>query len=216
MDSLFSPSVLDEQVKGRASRGRERDAYFSPLFALDALLERQIVCGFTLLDPCCGDGRMAFALRKRFARITVNDLLLSQFDALTDTPECRIQVLNRDATIAEPPLWGPPCDWVITNPPWNLASEIAQLALRHSKNVALLVRLTFLEATEKRQWLVNRPPQSVVVLPRISFDGTGKTDSCVSAWLVWGRWVAPGLRIVRKTDIRQQVIRFGDSSQVIL
>ncbi len=206
MNSLFSESAMDAHVRGRTPRRRERDAYYTPAHALDALLEHEPgLRGFRLIDPCCGDGRMGFALRERFSRIVFNDLASPLLDAVAlSKAGCQVSVFNRDATADEPPLWGPDCDWVVTNPPWSLASEIAQLALRYSRNVALRLRLTFLEATQRRTWLCAKPPQSLIVLPRISFNGTGQTDSCVPAWFLWGKWITrPGIHIVGKHGIHQ-------------
>lgn len=204
---MTQSSLFEDAAAGRPKmpRRRPRDAYYTPTHALDALIDREPVRGHTLLDPCCGDGRMAFALRKRFRILLLNDLASPQLDVQALAAEgCRVSVFNRDATLDESPVWGWAPDWVITNPPWNLASEIAQLALRYSTNVALLLRLTFLEATKNRQWLCEHPPKALIVLPRISFNGTGQTDSCVPAWLLWGKWITrPGIHIVGKVDAGQ-------------
>lgn len=202
--ALFADTAAPRPTK---SRRRPRDAYYTPMHALAALLEREPVRGVNLLDPCCGDGRMATALRQRFESLTLNDLVSPQLDALALTSSgCRLRVFELDATLDGPPLWVPGAhDWVITNPPWNRASEIAQLAMKYAiGGVALLLRLTFLEATQNRQWLRKHPPQSLIVLPRISFNGTGQTDSVVPAWFLWGKWVTrPGVHIVGKADVGQ-------------
>jgi hypothetical protein len=37
------------------------------------------------------------------------------------------------------------------------------------------------------RWLAEHPPTKLIVLPRISFTGDGKTDSVTCAWYVWER-----------------------------
>jgi hypothetical protein len=50
----------------------------------------------------------------------------------------------------------------------------------------MLLRLSYLEPTEDRgAWLNSHPPTDLIVLPRISFTGNGKTDSVTCAWIVW-------------------------------
>jgi hypothetical protein len=51
----------------------------------------------------------------------------------------------------------------------------------------LLLRLSFLEPTFERQdLLIDNPPDAMIVLPRYSFTGDGKSDSVTCAWMVWG------------------------------
>jgi hypothetical protein len=110
----------------------------------------------------------------------------------------------RDATLST--TW---LEWLsigtgfaVSNPPFNRASQIAWQALEHGNFVAFLLRITFLEPTEERQWLARRPPTALLVLPRIDFIGAGETDSATCAWMIWGP-VKPGIKVVRTEDIGQ-------------
>jgi hypothetical protein len=87
--------------------------------------------------------------------------------------------------------------WVVTNPPFNQAAQIVPIAHKHARHgIAMLLRLSYLEPTEDRgAWLNNNPPTTLIVLPRISFTGNGKTDSVTCAWMVWDKR-ADGQRIV--------------------
>lgn len=188
---------------------RERDAYFTPMHAVYALreVEGAAIRGQELVDPCCGDGRMVEQFAAGFKYLTLNDIEprieAARVDAMRASG-AKVTLKRVDATIPEPGLWVG-CDWVVTNPPWNLASKIAQHAIAEARRgVALLLRLSFLEATRKRQWIKRTPPRAVIVLPRISFTGTGRTDSVVPAWFLWGPGVTkPGIHIYGKADAAQ-------------
>jgi hypothetical protein len=78
-------------------------------------------------------------------------------------------------------------DWVISNPPFNVAGPIVQAAFSHAiDGIAMLLRLSFLEPCKGRaEFLAQHPPSAMIVLPRISFTGDGKTDNVTCAWLIW-------------------------------
>lgn len=177
------------------SKRRERDAYFTPAAATQALLEAfPEIRGGRLLDPCCGDGRMAHALAPRFETVLLNDIEPAGDQHL-------VQPSRLDATRVE--LYSQAgADWIVSNLPFGLAGPMAWQCLRGARvGCALLLRCTFLEPCEGREWLTRNPPTAVLVMPRIRFSGTG-TDSAGTWWLVWGP-VAPGVRIVRRADISQ-------------
>lgn len=194
----------------KASTVREREAYFTPADATRVLIERAPeVSGQDLLDPCCGDGRMAKALMeaRRFRSCRINDIV--EPDALA-VPGCRLASAE-DA--AHPSLYIPAPDAVVTNPPFGHAGAIAHLALQRARRaVALLVRLTWLEPCGasvraprgERRWLTTCPPTRVIVLGRISFTGAG-SDSAGYVWAIWLRepgepWRRGSVEIVGRHD----------------
>lgn len=95
----------------------------------------------------------------------------------------------------------PIVDWHITNPPYNLAPKIIPLAFQHARvGIAMLLRLSYLEpitrskrkdATHRGLWLAKYPPTDLLILPRYSYTGDGKTDSVTSAWMVWDKRQIP-------------------------
>ena len=91
----------------------------------------------------------------------------------------------------------------MSNPPFGAAPRIVPLAVEHAvAGVAMLLRLSYLEPCENRsQWLSEHPPTRLIVLPRISFTGDGRTDSVTCGWFVWERHaLQQSIEIVTKGD----------------
>ncbi len=162
---------------------RPLDAYYTLKPMVSALTSRVNVTG-RVLDPCCGNG----ATSDPFPGALTNDIN-------PDVPA----LWHEDAT--EESFWnkfsdgmgiyGPrEIDWVVTNPPFNVAFPILQHAWEHARlGVAMLLRLSFLEPTNARgPWLEanSRFMAGLYIFgsPRPSFTGTG-TDSVTTAWGVW-------------------------------
>lgn len=80
-------------------------------------------------------------------------------------------------------------DWIVSNPPFNVASQIIPRAWDAAVvGIAMLLRLSYLEpCLDRDQWLESFPPTKLIVLPRISFTGNGKTDNVTCAWMVWDK-----------------------------
>lgn len=81
-------------------------------------------------------------------------------------------------------------EWVITNPPFNVAFKMLQHAVAHATiGVAFLLRKTFLKPTEERgEWLAAHPPTRIIGLPRHKFRaGSDSSDSVSCDWMIWER-----------------------------
>lgn len=116
-------------------------------------------------------------------------------------------------------LFGPDpdlVDWTITNPPFRLAEQFIDRALRTSRfGVAVIVRAAFLESVGRYERLFSRcPPTYVlqfserVVMHKGRLAPEGSTATAY-AWLVWDigdkdtrlRWLAPCRKLLeRGTD----------------
>lgn len=162
---------------------RKNDFYPTPDWATETLLDRHAMKGSSAFECCVGDGAISRVLQKRFRDcVWTNDIVMA---GVID------QHYKLDA--AEAKNWQEHWtgfhgfDWVITNPPFNRAAEIVPLAYRYAQiGIAMLLRLSFLEPVEDRgAWLNQHPPTKLIVLPRISFTGDGKTDSVTCAWMIW-------------------------------
>lgn len=138
------------------------------------------------LEPACGEGHMALALSEYFFDVAGSDIFDYGFGYVTD--------------FVHPDHCPPDVDWIITNPPFNLAQDFIVKSLRHARRgVAMLVRLAFLESDGRYDDLFSiRPPHLIALYServpmhrgRWVFDGSTATAYC---WLVWRTDRAPAL-----------------------
>lgn len=160
---------------------RKNDFYPTPDWATKELLKYVEIRG-NVLECCAGDGAIADALGSQGSPVEGvwrNDIDSHWAD------------LDFAADASDPRSWDSfharDFDWTITNPPFNQAAQIVPLAYAHSVvGIAMLLRLSYLEPVEDRgAWLNQHPPTDLIILPRISFTGNGKTDSVTCAWMAW-------------------------------
>lgn len=158
---------------------RKHDFYPTPGWATLELLNRIPISG-ALLEPCVGGGDIADPLEEHVVHGGASRLRTNDLD------QRWVADSHDDATRAA--WWQSlgPLDWVITNPPFLVADKILPLAVEYARHVAMLLRLSYLEPCNGRgAWLAAYPPTDLIVLPRMSFTGDGKTDSVTCAWMVW-------------------------------
>lgn len=74
-----------------------------------------------------------------------------------------------------------PFDLALGNPPYSIALDIVQACMRVSREVCMLLRVGFLESSERNAWVRQHTPDLYVLPNRPAFQH-GKTDSCVYAW----------------------------------
>lgn len=159
------------------------DFFPTPPWATRALCEyvlggREFLRTQSVLEPACGRGDMVRPLEEYFNEVLASDLIDYGFgdvrDFLSFKYECGI------------------IDWVITNPPFNLAEKFIQKALQIADaGVAMLTRTTFLEGVGRYNRLfVNTPPSIVAPfterVPMLKGRLDRKASSATSyAWIVW-------------------------------
>lgn len=188
------------------------DDFPTPPWATRALCEFLAGKGFDLAEMSCREpaanrGHMVKPLFESFGHVMA-----------TDIHDYGAGFLVRDY------LFGPDnhfdlTDWTITNPPFRLAVQFIERALRLSRvGVAVIVRSAFLEGQDRCQSLFEvHPPAYVLQLSErcgmfkgrlmrlgtkyIDRDGKERTASTATAycWLIWIhdetdtriRWIAP-------------------------
>lgn len=155
---------------------RDMDAYYTPPGMTEALLRKCMIRG-RVLEPCAGDGSISVPLRAVGCRVFENDLDKSVGTAY-----------NENAADPKAAIWRLGLDWVVTNPPYSLAPLIVYNALMNYTNVAMLLRLSFLEPCKNRADILTMYPLSKLIVfgqPRPSFTADGRTDAATVAWFVW-------------------------------
>lgn len=131
------------------------------------------------IDPACGEGHMAVALADYFGFTAASDIHDYGFGTVLDFFE-----LSRERH--------GPCDWIISNPPFNRGADFILHALTLAqRGVAMLVRTAFLEGDGRHQGLfAKRPPQLVaqyverVPMHRGRWEPNGTTATAY-CWIVW-------------------------------
>jgi hypothetical protein len=143
------------------NRGTDRvqhDAYSTPAWAVHRLLEVCNLPGGVWLEPCAGEGAIIDAVGEARNGYGI------------EWAACELRDVKPHPCVPE---WHTRSyldvefdgvDVIITNPPYGLAFEIAQKAVREAPVVALLLRLNWLASSERATWLRAHTP-SVYVLP---------------------------------------------------
>ena len=179
-----SEEGVPSMTSPRAVR-RERDAYMTASWQIDALVDNLPELSGSVWCPCVGDGSIVRRLRERrpdLGPFVTNDIDPSkEADVHLDATSAWTW-----ATMAEDDA---PPDWVIENPPFNVEMEILKHAYEAARvGVAFMARISFAEPTKDRgPWLAAHPYQKRITLERYSFTGNGKSDSATTDWLIWSK-----------------------------
>lgn len=167
-------------LAGDSPEDREPDDFYrTPEHATRALLEKESFEG-TIWEPACGDGAISILLGKN---VISTDLYKRGFG----TPH--VDFLRCIGC----PIFPDQINHIITNPPYKLAQEFIEHALKIvDGKVAMLLKLNFLEGQRRKSFWLTSPLKSVYVFSkRLSFDkGTekGKGKGLLAyAWYVWDK-----------------------------
>jgi hypothetical protein len=168
---------------GRHSHAaRGFDLYETPPIAVEALLTVENLPHW-LWEPCAGRGAIAKMLRDRGHAVVCSDLI--QYD---DFPLHFVgDFMLQTKTPAS-------CDAILTNPPYQIATEFTRHALDLAPKVYLLLRLAFLES-QRRIDLIERSGLARVhvfrkrlpMMHRHGWSGPRASSAIPFAWFVWDR-----------------------------
>jgi hypothetical protein len=145
---------------------KERDSYETPPWVTEAL--RPHLPPLRMVwEPACGSGAMARVLQAWGLSVIATDIADG------------IDFLAQEAR---------PVDAIISNPPYALAQEFIEHALRLTKVVAMLLRTDF-DHARTRQHLFSGCSafaKKLVLTKRIVwFDAPGAAPSFNHAWYIW-------------------------------
>lgn len=168
-------------------------------------------------EPAAGEGHMAEVLGEYAGLVVHSDVhdygIGSQIGSFVGVGPDVIGAARTDGVAA---------DWIITNPPFNLAGEFVARALRESRiGAAMLVRTSWLEGGERyREIFAKTPPIAVAQfcerVPMVKGRWDPKASTATSyAWVMWAHlvqpmptrfiWIPPGQRqaLTRPTDVER-------------
>lgn len=97
-----------------------------------------------VFEPACGDGRLVSAMNVEGIPAYGDDLI-NGYDFLLDETKREI---------------------IVTNPPFSLAKEFIERALKNSHDVFMLLRLNFLGSLERHDWWKDHSPSALFVLSK--------------------------------------------------
>lgn len=177
---------------------RKLDFYETGEAAVRALRKRVKISG-TVIEPCNGLG----AISRHFGDCAV---ITGDIDPEKKPMHvCDAREFLYLARLAQGRAQLEQGRWVVTNPPFSVFMPILKRPVELGLPTCFLLRLSALEPTRDEKdvnyrgtWLAERPPEGVIVLPRYSYTGDGKTDSVTSAWMCWnlppGSWSGPPIQ----------------------
>lgn len=157
------------------------DRYLTPSWPVARLLERVAFPGYRWLEPAAGEGSLVQAVRDVRPNV--------EFTTVEIREGCDVDLC------ADFIWWGcpeldplmPPGGWdvCITNPPFSLALEFAEVALEKAQVVAFLLRADWAGGSNRTRWHQKHPSDIYFLPERIDFTGDGG-DQYNYAWFVWG------------------------------
>jgi hypothetical protein len=196
------------------------DYFPTPPWATRALCEDVLMrsdYGGRVWEPAAGMGHMSEVLGEYFATVFPSD----------------VHDYGRGYTVGSFVGEGPDVvtapfepDWVITNPPFNLAQEFVERGLAVARRgVAVLVRVAWLEGGGRYRSLFGvNPPHTIAIfaerVPMVKGRWDPDASSATSyAWVIWRkmdgrttgfRWIPPGCRtaLTKSDDIQRFASRF--------
>lgn len=157
---------------------KERDLYETPEWVTEALLPHLPHRPIMIWEPACGSGKMSRVLAGAGHRVTATDIFDDEGIAID--------------FLATPDVIDGPHDAIITNPPYEFATEFIDRALQFQAQtegmVAMLLRTDFDHAkTRSRLFGKCRSfAKKVVLTKRIQwFEDSKGSPSFNHAWFIW-------------------------------
>jgi hypothetical protein len=153
---LSQQNTSDAVMAQRASPKDALDDFPTPPWATRALAEYVMAPQGTCLEPACGRGHMSAALAEYFDKVMSSDIFDYGFGSVADFLN---STYDADSF-----------DWVITNPPFNLAEEFIVRSMKIARRgVAMLTRTVFIESVERYNGLFkdNRPSRVAQFVERV-------------------------------------------------
>lgn len=170
---------LSVSATGRGAVRRAHDAYATPPWCVRRLLEAVALPRGLWVEPSAGDGGMVVLMRPHADRILAMELRRACRAPLVTAGADEVWIgnaLHRD--------W-PDAAVYLLNPPYRSTDAFVRRAVAHGDHALALLRLGWLAARPRANWLTDHMPDVWLMTERPSFDGTGKRDASAYAWMHW-------------------------------
>lgn len=180
--------------------------------------------GANVWEPACGEGHMAEVLREYCGDLLASDVR----DYGYKKTWCLGSFVGEGLDVIQSPVTRV-ADWVITNPPFNLAEAFLDRGLREAEGVALLLRSNFIDTQGRYERIFSKTPPAVVAqfservpMHQGRWDPDGDTATAY-AWFVWVRgasltelmWIPPGQRqALERPDDRARFTKATEPSLI--
>jgi hypothetical protein len=139
-----------------------------------------------ILEAAAGDGHIVNVLSEAGYEVHACEVKEAKKESLVKAGASQIRICD----FLEVGPANNQCKTIITNPPFSLALEFAETAMRMEPDyLALLLPLTFLASKKRRAFNMAHPPTGLIVFSsRPSFTSDGKGGVRLDlAWFVWQR-----------------------------
>lgn len=145
-------------VGGNGNR-HERDFYPTPEDVTEALMRvLNLPTNTVIWEPACGDGAIVNVLKRLGYQCIGTDITTGDDYRLVDMPEG--------------------IDWIITNPPFNIAEDFIRQSWKHEKPFALLLKSQYWHAVKRYNLFHECHPTSIYPLTwRPDFCGGGQSSN---------------------------------------
>lgn len=175
-----SHAVMAQRTEAKDSR----DDFPTPPWATRALLEHVILprmpelTNQSCLEPACGAGHMDKVLREYFGSTAASDVFDYGYGKVADFRSAPHGVAS--------------FDWVITNPPFNLAEDFIDRSRKIARRgVAILARTVFIESVGRFERLFSPHPPAIFAqfverVPMVKGRLDKKASTATGyAWFIW-------------------------------
>lgn len=195
-------------MAARVSDPRALDFFPTPPWATRALtrdvLSWDVIGSPTVWEPAAGAGHMSRVLEEDASEVFASDVADYGHGFAVGS------FVGQGADVAQCPFRP---DWIVTNPPFNLALEFVDRALEEATDgVALLVRSVWAEGGQRYERLFKDRPPSVIAqfcerVPMVAGRWDPKASTATSyAWFIWQTdarrsriteflWIPPGAKL---------------------
>lgn len=171
--TVASAIIGSQRVHAR----KPADFYPTPADATWVLLNHlKLPPGTRVKEPACGDGAMSRVLQAANLDVRSSDLRIDSGFGVGGVD-----------FLKEP---GGSADWVITNPPFNVAAEFIEQALLVAPNAAMLLKSQFWHARSRIELFERHTPSEILPLtwrPAFLEKERGSSPLMDVIWVVWRR-----------------------------